>query len=144
MITVILANRNVLIYTLTGEYENTFGSYGCVHSHAPPSAENPICKIFHDKIADIANKFRKSEKRPVIDDDFVKQWLYHQPPAESLLVPTDEIRWVIGWGSATCLDPSKITESLKNNKSYCFSTEVGPFGWCATCKVNTNMPVVLY
>ena len=29
----------------------------------------------------------------------------------------------------------KITQSVKNNKTYCFSTHNGPFGWCATCKV---------
>ena len=29
----------------------------------------------------------------------------------------------------------KITEAVNKNKTYCFSTEKGPFGWCATCKV---------
>ena len=32
----------------------------------------------------------------------------------------------------------KITQSAKNNKTYCFSTKIGPNGWCATCKVGTS------
>jgi hypothetical protein len=103
---VIIAKSNVHYSSYCeGEYENTFGTYGCAKSHPPPSAQNAICKIFHDKIAEIAKKFRKSEKHPVIDDDFVKQWLYHRPPAESLLVPTEDIRWVVSWG------PSQVMSS---------------------------------
>jgi hypothetical protein len=111
-----------LIYTLTGEYENTFGSYGCQHSHAPPSAENTICKIFHNNIVDIHEISQTQDIKPKeIDDDIIKTWLNDKAPAESVLIPT--------------VENSKFTEALKNNKTYCFSTKPGPFGWCATCKV---------
>ena len=35
----------------------------------------------------------------------------------------------------------KITQSVNINKTYCFSTQNGPFGWCATCKVG-NLSIV--
>ena len=43
----------------------------------------------------------------------MKEFLEHRP-TEALLIPTDK---------------------MNNNKTYCFSTRNGPFGWCATCKV---------
>ena len=36
----------------------------------------------------------------------------------------------------------KITETLKNNKTYCFSTKTPKSGWCATCKVTTMKSVL--
>ena len=31
-----------------------------------------------------------------------------------------------------------LFSSLKANKTYCFSTDAGPFGWCATCDVDAK------
>lgn len=31
-----------------------------------------------------------------------------------------------------------LFSSLKANKTYCFSTDTGPFGWCATCDVDAK------
>ena len=60
-------------------------------------------------------------------------------PTESLLIPTEEIRFGKKFPPTSVL--RKITDSVKNNKTYCFSTKNGPFGWCATCKVR-NLSIV--
>ena len=94
---------------LPDEYKNTFGTHGCEKSLPPPSSENKICEKFHEKIGQL----RDDSNRDKFDEKFAKEFLERRP-TESLLIPTDE---------------------TNNNKTYCFSTETGPFGWCATCKV---------
>ena len=70
------------------EYEQTFGGYGCEKSLPPPSAENKICEKFHEKISQL----RKDENRKDVDENFVKEFL-NKGPTESLLIPTEEIRF---------------------------------------------------
>ena len=69
------------------EYKNTYGSNGCEKSLPPPSSENAICKIYHEKIGQL----KKNPNREDIDENFVKEFLTR--PAESLLIPADEIRF---------------------------------------------------
>ena len=72
---------------LTEEYKNTYGGYGCEKSLPPPSSENKICEKFHEKIGQLS----KNPNIEEIDDNFVKEFL--TTPTESLLIPTDEIRF---------------------------------------------------
>ena len=72
----------------TEEYKNTYGSYGCEKALPPPSSENKICEKFHEKIGQLRNK----SNGEVIDDNFVKEFL-ERGPTESVLIPTDEIRF---------------------------------------------------
>merc|ERR1712032_1082699 len=69
------------------EYKNTYGSYGCEKSQPPPSSENAICKKYHEKIGQL----KENPNREDIDENFVKEFLTR--PTESLLIPTDEIRF---------------------------------------------------
>ena len=58
-----------------------------------------------------------------IDEKFVGQFLINgtvRQPIESMMIPTASIK--------------ELTENIRNNKTYCFKTDPGPFGWCATCK----------
>ena len=58
-----------------------------------------------------------------IDEKFVGQFLINgtvRQPIESMMIPTASIK--------------ELTENIRNNKTYCFQTDPGPFGWCATCK----------
>ena len=58
------------------------------------------------------------------NETLVKQFLLNGSvvaPTESLLIQTDLIK--------------KLTEKIQSNKTFCFKTEPGTFGWCATCKV---------
>ena len=59
-----------------------------------------------------------------IDETFVKQFL-NSTPTESVLIPTREL--------------SGLAQSLRQNKTYCFKTDPGPWGWCATCKVTSRL-----
>ena len=81
---------------LTGEYKNTYGTHGCDKSQPPPSAENKICKKFHEKIKQLKNT--KNTKKDEINEDFVKAFLETPTVPESLLIPTNEIRFGIFWG----------------------------------------------
>ena len=54
----------------------------------PPSSENKICEKFHEKIGQL----RKDSNREKFDENFVKEFL-ERGPTESLLIPTDEIRF---------------------------------------------------
>ena len=73
---------------LPDEYKNTFGNYGCEKSLKPPSSENKICEKFHDQIGQL----RKDSNMEDFDENFVKEFL-DRGPTESLLIPTDEIRF---------------------------------------------------
>ena len=73
--------------SFAGEYKNTYGSTGCEKSLPPPSSENAICKIYHEKIGQL----KENPHREDIDENFVKEFLTR--PTESLLIPTDEIRF---------------------------------------------------
>ena len=58
------------------------------------------------------------------NENLVKQFLLNGTvvaPTESLLIQTDLIK--------------KLTEKIQSNKTFCFKTDPGKFGWCATCKV---------
>ena len=58
-----------------------------------------------------------------LDESFVGHFLINgsvRQPIESMMIPTASIQ--------------KLTENIRNNKTYCFKTDPGPFGWCATCK----------
>ena len=58
------------------------------------------------------------------NNTFVEQFLLNDSiivPTEALLIQTDSL--------------NKIVETIKNNKSFCFKTDPGEFGWCATFKV---------
>ena len=46
-------------------------------------------------------------------------------PTETLLIQTDSLR--------------NVTENIKINKTFCFKTTPGRFGWCATCKVSLGL-----
>ena len=70
------------------EFKTTFGGNGCEKSLPPPSAENKICEKFHEKISQL----RKDENRKDVDENFVKEFL-NKGPTESLLIPTEEIRF---------------------------------------------------
>ena len=62
-----------------------------------------------------------------LDESFVAHFLINgtvRQPIESMMIPTASIK--------------ELTENIRNNKTYCFNTNPGPFGWCATCKVITS------
>ena len=73
---------------LTGEYRTVWGTHGCETSLPPPSTENKICKKFQDKI----KQLKENPKRKELNDDFVKAFL-ESNPTESVLIPTEEIRF---------------------------------------------------
>ena len=81
----------MLTFFITEEYKNTYGSYGCEKALPPPSSENKICEKFHEKIEKLRNE-KKDPNRKEFDDNFVKEFL-ERGPTESLLIPTDEIRF---------------------------------------------------
>ena len=60
-----------------------------------------------------------------VDEDFLNQFLVEDGnltiPAESLLIDTKTLE--------------KLSWDISSNKTYCFNTQPGEFGWCATCKV---------
>ena len=61
------------------------------------------------------------------DEAFVKKFLVNGNvtlPKESLLLETNSIK--------------DLFSTLKANKTYCFSTDAGPFGWCATCDIDAK------
>ena len=64
---------------------------GCETSQLPPSAENKICEKFHKQIKQLKDKKNKHE----INEDFVKAFLETETVPESLLIPTNEIRFGI-------------------------------------------------
>ena len=54
----------------------------------------------------------------------MKQFLFDgvvNVPVESLLISSDNLK--------------ELTNSLNSNKTYCFKTDPGKFGWCGTCEV---------
>ena len=60
-----------------------------------------------------------------IDKKFAEQLLNNgsiKVPTETLMLPTDSL--------------AELKALLEMNKTYCFRTSSGPFGWCATCKVS--------
>ena len=62
-----------------------------------------------------------------LNEDFVNQFLLNGSvtvPTESLIIQTDSVK--------------KLTEKIQSNKTFCFKTVPGDFGWCATCKVGTG------
>ena len=71
------------------EYNTPFGHGQCVTGVLPPSSQNEICKNFHKKIENI----RHANPLEEIDEKFVKQFL--STPAETLLIPSSEIKLVI-------------------------------------------------
>ena len=79
------------------------------------------------KIAEHIIKFRQRFNNKQIknfDNNFVQQFLLNDSiivPTEALLIQTESL--------------NKIVETIKSNKSFCFKTDPGEFGWCATCKV---------
>ena len=81
-------NRSSTLFT-DGEYKNIYGGMGCA-SEPPPSTENKICKKYHEKIKQI-RKMKEDSKSEEINDEDVKAFL--ETPTESLLIPTDEIRF---------------------------------------------------
>ena len=75
-------------FLTTDEYKTTYGSHGgCEKSLPPPSTEDKICESFHEKISQLKN----TSQGELINDDHVKAFL--ETPTESLLIPTDEIRF---------------------------------------------------
>ena len=82
-------NRSSTLFT-DGEYKNIYGGIGCVNdlNEPPPSAENKICKKFQEKI----KQLKENWKRKDLNDDFVKAFL-ESNPTESVLIPTEEIRF---------------------------------------------------
>ena len=66
---------------------------GCETSQLPPSAENKICEKFHKQIKQLKDKKNKHD----INEDFVKAFLETPTVPESLLIPTNEIRFGF-WG----------------------------------------------
>ena len=70
-------------------------------------------------------KFDDNDELKDIDEEFVKKFLLNgtvTAPTEAHLIQTDSLR--------------KLTENIKSNKTFCFKTAPGEFGWCATCKVS--------
>ena len=63
-----------------------------------------------------------------LTDEFVQTFLLngtsHHIPTESLLLRADALR--------------DLTSKINANKTYCFDTKPGPYGWCATCRVRMN------
>ena len=57
-------------------------------SQPPPSSENKICEKFHEQIGQL----KEHSNRKDFDENFVKNFL-HKGPTESLLIPTEEIRF---------------------------------------------------
>ena len=81
---------NYQTFLTDGEYKDIYGGLGCEKSRPPPSAENKICKKYHEKIKQI-RKMKEDSKSEEINDEDVKAFL--ETPTESLLIPTDEIRF---------------------------------------------------
>ena len=73
-------------------------------------------------------KYDRDEEIRDLNEDFVKQFLLNgnvTAPTEALLIQTESLR--------------KLTENIKSNKTFCFKTTAGGFGWCATCKVSLGL-----
>ena len=88
------------------------------------------------KIAEHPVSFRQkfnNKQIKSVDNNFMKQFLLNGSiiaPTEALLIKTDSL--------------NKIVETIKNNKSFCFRTDPGEFGWCATCKVSWSWYVMTF
>ena len=69
-------------------------------------------------------QYADDESHEGFDEEFVKNFLLngtiHVPP-ESVLFPSESLE--------------ELTAKIKANKTYCFDTRPGPYGWCATCNV---------
>merc|ERR1719341_2072963 len=81
----------------------------------------------HTMIIEELRELVASKKLTNFDEAFVKQFLVNGSvslPKESMLLPTESIKDLFG--------------TLQANKTYCFSTHPGPFGWCATCDLNAK------
>ena len=37
----------------------------------------------------------------------------------------------------------QLNDLIRQNKTYCFKIDPGVAGWCATCKVRTNLKIFL-
>ena len=68
--------------------------------------------------------YNSGEEMEAISEDFVKQFILNNDsvPAETVLIHTESLRI--------------ITDNIQRNETYCFKTDHGQFGWCATCQVN--------
>ena len=67
------------------------------------------------------------------DKKFIEQFLKNGTvvePTESMLFPTEGVR--------------ELNSLIRQNKTYCFRTDPGVAGWCATCRVSRVIPKVIY
>ena len=84
-----------------------------------------ICSIIKLQQIFLRLKVVDNEELKDLDEEFVKQFLLNgtvTAPTEAHLFQTDALR--------------KLTEKIKSNKTFCFKTTPGKFGWCATCRVS--------
>ena len=60
-------------------------------------------------------------------EEFMRQFIQNGSavPAETLLIQTESMK--------------RITEQVQRNETFCFKTEPGQFGWCATCQVEKSL-----
>ena len=66
------------------------------------------------------------------DKQFIKQFLENgtvKEPTESMMIPTESLH--------------QLNDLIRQNKTYCFKIDPGVAGWCATCKVRTNLKIFL-
>ena len=76
-------------------------------------------------ISDVRELIEKGEEKRNIDQEFVKQFLLNGSlvnPTEALMIETEPL--------------DSLTEKLNKNKTFCFKTDPGQFGWYAVCKVH--------
>ena len=67
--------------------------------------------------------YKSGEEMEAISEDFVKQFILNTDsvPAETVLIHTESLK--------------RITKQIQRNETFCFKTDHGEFGWCATCQV---------
>ena len=78
-----------------------------------------------------SRKLMEKEEKKNIDQEFVKQFLLNGTlvnPTEALMIETEPL--------------DSLTEKLRNNRTFCFNTDPGEFGWCAVCKVTSFNEIV--
>ena len=90
--------------------------------------ERIFCQSMH-WLLDVFYRQRYLDTAQNISENFVRTFLLngttHHVPSESLLLPSHVLK--------------DITSSIMANKTYCFDTNPGPYGWCATCKVRYHL-----
>jgi len=88
----------------------------CDKSKRPPSYDDEVCKVFHEEIKEL----KATKSRANMTEQFVKHFLKSKRPKEAAIITEDALR--------------NITNAVRNNRTHCFPTDIGKYGWCGTCQ----------